>query len=309
MTKKTPIKLPNDGERMVPELHKGTQIYGEHIARYEAVCEIVRNKRVLDIASGSGYGTEIIARSAKEVVGVDVSKETVEYAQQHFAADNVQYLVGDGEKIPTSDGEFDVVVSFETIEHVKDYKKFLQEVKRTLKKDGLLILSTPNDTEYIEDNHFHLHEFKYDELLSLLKKHFHNVTPYYQATWVSNVIGGEEIMTTEWSGTLQLFQTAPIKPSQYLYFYFLCSERKISERIEGLGVLGQHWSERAIQKTGTELQAHIKERDVIIHDLRRELKKTQNQANYLQDKLEKIYHSKRWRYTQRLADVKQKFRP
>lgn len=307
--KSTQKKLPNDGERMVPEHHKGTQIYGEHVARYEAVKDVVKQKEVLDIASGSGYGTEIIAKVAKRVTGVDVSEEAIEYAKQNFSSKNTNYVRGDGENIPCKDDEFEAVVSFETIEHIHNYEKFLKEVKRVLTKDGLLVISTPNEEEYIEDNHFHVHEFKHKELLDLLKKYFKYVTPYYQSTWVTNVIGKENIMTQEGLFNTPTLQTAPIKPSQYLYFYFLCSDRKITEEIQSLNILGQHWSERSIHQNNTTNQRHIEERDKVIKDLKDELKNIAILSSSLQKEIHNIRSTKRWRYTQKIANIKNKILP
>lgn len=236
--------LPNDYERMIPEYHKGTGVYGEHIARYSAIGSITKNKVVLDIASGSGYGTAIIAHNAKQVTGVDVSEEAVAYSRENYAAPNITYKVGDGEKIPADDRSFDVVTSFETIEHIKDYKKFMDECVRVLKDDGIFLLSTPNDEEFAEGNHFHLHEFKHDELMKLAKKYFTYVKPYYQATWIGNMVGDEKMLSSEWEESTHFIHTAPIDRKKYLYFYFLCSNRPITEHVENIGVISEHWSER-----------------------------------------------------------------
>lgn len=149
-------KLENDYERMVPEYHEGKLIYAEHVTRYLAAQSVVKDKVVLDIASGSGYGTKILAESAKFVYGVDVNEAAVNYSKKKYASKNIEYLVGDGESIPLKDNSVDVVITFETIEHIKNYSKFLDEVARVLKPDGLAIVSTPNDLEFAEGNHFSL---------------------------------------------------------------------------------------------------------------------------------------------------------
>jgi len=235
-------------ERMVPEFHKGHSIYGEHFIRYEATKQIVAGKTVLDIASGSGYGTKMIACSAKKVFGVDVSKESVDYAKRNFGAKNIEYICGDGESIPLDDGSVDVVVSFETIEHIKDYKAFMKEVNRVLKKDGLLLLSTPNELEFAEGNHFHLHEFEQDELVSLIKLHFKNIKMYYQGDWVYSALLPAERMSAESEKPFLLptLQLSPKDPKNYLYFYALCSNRTITESVSDIGALSEHWSARQI---------------------------------------------------------------
>ncbi len=245
-------------ERMVPEFHKGHSIYGEHFIRYEATQEIVSGKIVLDIASGSGYGTKMIARSAKKVFGVDVSAESIEYAKQHFGSKNIEYICGDGESIPLADASVDVVVSFETIEHIKDYKTFMKEVSRVLKKDGLLLLSTPNDLEFAEGNHYHLHEFEEAELTDLIKQHFKNVKMYFQGDWVYSALLPAKRMSVESETTFPLptLQLAPKDPKNYLYFYALCSNRTITETVPEIGAFSEHWSARQIQEKDQETIAY-----------------------------------------------------
>src|SRR5437868_7006006 len=99
--------LPNDGERMVPELHKGTLLYAEHLTRYLMANQIIKDKVVLEIACGSGYGTQLMSKSAKKVYGVDVDKKTIEYAKQHFSASNIEYKLGNGTSIPIDDSSID----------------------------------------------------------------------------------------------------------------------------------------------------------------------------------------------------------
>ncbi len=240
------VKLENDYERMVPEFHKGTLTYAEHMTRYICAQTLVQGKTVLDIASGSGYGTQMLAKKAKKVFGVDVDETSVKYAKQCYDAPNIEYKVGDGEAIPLPDNAVDVVVSFETIEHIKDYAKFIQEVKRVLKPDGLAVISTPNDLEFAEGNHFHLHEFEYDELVGLLKKDFANVDSYFQATWKYVAVGSEKQLGTEAEIDLPTINLAPVNPAEYLYFYLLCSNRKITEKVVPQAALGEHYSDRGV---------------------------------------------------------------
>lgn len=239
-------KLENDYERMVPEFHSGRLIYAEHLTRYLAAKPAIKDKIVLDIASGSGYGTKLLADSAKFVYGVDVNEVAINYSKENYSANNVEYLVGDGESIPLDDNSIDVVITFETIEHIKDYKKFLDEVDRVLKPDGLAIVSTPNDIEFAEGNHFHLHEFEYDELTMLLKKYFKNIDPYFQSTWKYVAVGTEKDLGRDTTGeTLNLTKKSR---DQHLYFYLLCSKRKITEKIKHIAALGEHYSDRQLHE-------------------------------------------------------------
>jgi len=248
-------QLVNDYERMVPEFHESTLTYAEHVTRYSAALDIVKDKVVLDIASGSGYGTQMLAKEAKFVYGVDINETAINYAKKNYNAKNIEYKVGNGETIPLPDKSVDVVITFETIEHIADYKKFMQEVSRVLKTDGLAVVSTPNDIEFSEGNHFHLHEFEYEELKDLLQKYFKNLKSYYQATWKCVAIGDEELMTAKGIIKAPLISYVPKQPTQYLYFYILCSNRRITERVNPVYALGEHYSDRSLnQEKGKDLE-------------------------------------------------------
>lgn len=245
-------------ERMVPEFHKGNEIYGEHISRYEAVKQLVANKIVLDIASGSGYGTAQMSTSAKKIYGVDISENAINYASVNFGAKNIEYLVGDGDNIPLPSESVDIATSFETIEHIPDYEKFVDEVNRVIKPGGIFVVSTPNDLEFTKGNHFHLHQFTEKELVALLKKRFKYVKSYYQTTWLFSLIGDDKTFSKEWKSSVSVMQTSPISDQNVLYFYFLCSNQPIKESINPLGAIGEHWSERKIREKESLTTQHIK---------------------------------------------------
>jgi ubiquinone/menaquinone biosynthesis C-methylase UbiE len=167
------------GERFVPEFF-GTQIAIEHWHRYIFASSFCKNRIVLDIACGEGYGSYFISKVAKKVYGIDISEEAIEHAKSKYIKENLEFLVGNVANIPLPDKSIDIVVSFETIEHVPEVaqKKFLNEVKRILKRDGLFICSTP-DKYYYSDlynykNEFHIKEFYKDEFLNFLKEFFAN---------------------------------------------------------------------------------------------------------------------------------------
>ena len=240
------FELEDDGERMVPALHRNSLLYAEHYTRYLVAAEIVRGKRVLDIASGSGYGSQLLARSAESVIGVDRDERAVAYARAQFSADNLEFRTGDATRIPVDDKSIDVLVTFETIEHVDDYRAFLREIDRVLADDGLALISTPNDLEFAEGNHFHLHEFVLDELLKLVGAHFDHVVEYFRATWKAVAVGTAAAFATEGPIEAPVLNLAPLTPERYLYFYLLCSRRPISERLDPVVALGGHYSDRML---------------------------------------------------------------
>lgn len=120
------------GERFVPQCQG--EIAAEHYHRYFFASGFVAGKRVLDIASGEGYGTHILAQSAAHVTGVDISPEAVANATQKYAGDRIAFLQGSAATIPLPDAAVDVVVSFETLEHLSEQEDMLSEIRRVLRQ-------------------------------------------------------------------------------------------------------------------------------------------------------------------------------
>jgi ubiquinone/menaquinone biosynthesis C-methylase UbiE len=170
------------GERMVPEFADPSTLW-EHIYRYKFASRYVDGKAVLDIACGEGYGTKaLICSGAASVVGVDISEEACRHARRKYGVDA---RVGDATAIPLPDRTIDVVVSFETIEHVAEPSIFLKECLRVLKSPGCLIISTPNVEAYNPDrtqehNPFHCSEMSETEFTRLLDKFIVKRTMYTQ---------------------------------------------------------------------------------------------------------------------------------
>ncbi|TVY11834.1 class I SAM-dependent methyltransferase [Paenibacillus cremeus] len=154
----------------------------EHLSRYELACEFVKGARVLDAACGTGYGTKMLDEAgAKEVIGVDISTETIGHAKAGYTGRNTQYMVGDILQLPFKDRTFDVIVSFETIEHVPDGSAWIREASRMLTNNGLFLVSTPN--RYVSNpgvyyqerasyNQFHCFEYSIIEFMGELLKSF-----------------------------------------------------------------------------------------------------------------------------------------
>jgi ubiquinone/menaquinone biosynthesis C-methylase UbiE len=185
--------LPFTGERFTDGHDIETEI--EHYHRYFFARSYCRGKDVLDIASGEGYGAAILAQVASSVVGVDICDEAVSHAQNVHARSNLRYLTGDVRKIPLEDNSVDVVVSFETLEHFYEHDLFMQEVKRVLRPDGCLIISTPNSDIYsavgIPANPYHVNELTKTEFTSLCKKYFKCMKTVNQRALVGSVLIGD----------------------------------------------------------------------------------------------------------------------
>ena len=150
--------------------------WGEHSARYVFSLPFIEKKTVLDIACGTGYGIAILKKQARHVTGVDVDAEAATQALVE-CDEGADVLLGNGLGLPFRDASFDVITSFETLEHLHERTIFLTELHRVLKPDGILLLSTPN-ANYSQPvdgkpaNPFHIHEYTPGELRGELEELF-----------------------------------------------------------------------------------------------------------------------------------------
>jgi SAM-dependent methyltransferase len=181
------------GERYMPEV--GGNIFLEHMHRYRMALQYVAGKDVLDIASGEGFGSNLLATVAARVVGVDISSSAVNHARDHYKRDNLQFMVGSVTEIPLSAASVDVVVSFETIEHIDAHTAMLDEVRRVLRPGGVFIVSTPDKATYTDatghTNPFHVRELYRNEFAALISSRFQHVTLHGQRIGFGSVIACE----------------------------------------------------------------------------------------------------------------------
>ena len=160
--------------------------WGEHIHRYnEVLKELSGNEVILDIACGSGFGTHLLAiHSTGKVYGGDLSNEAIHLCQKTWTKENLAFEIMDGTQLKFKDNYFDIVVSFETIEHTTDFEIMINEFKRVLKPNGILYLSTPNiiinSPSGIVTNPFHTQEWNYDEFKIIIDNKFNNYQIYGQ---------------------------------------------------------------------------------------------------------------------------------
>jgi ubiquinone/menaquinone biosynthesis C-methylase UbiE len=171
-------------ERVSPE-QKFTAVFQLHYATYHFAHKFIQKKVVLDIGCGMGYGSDYLAKDGRKVIGIDISNEAVSYAKNYYKAENLDFVIMDATKLGFLDNTFDVVSSFEVIEHLKDYKIHLSEISRVLKSDGYLLLSTPNKKisspkDSLPLNPYHINEFKPKDLSSILSLYFSQVEIFGQ---------------------------------------------------------------------------------------------------------------------------------
>ena len=172
---------PVDPERIIPdETEPG--IVAMHLARYAFARPHVTGLKVLDAGCGVGYGTAYLAAETSHVTGIDVSDETIAYANQRYGGPLTEFRVGDLQALEWPDESFDAVCSFETIEHVHDPDRMLAELARVLRPGGTLFVSTPNvpATNRAPTNPFHRVEWSAADFERLLLTRFGDVALFGQ---------------------------------------------------------------------------------------------------------------------------------
>jgi O-antigen biosynthesis protein len=173
-------RLSWTGERYMPFVRGDIEL--EHLHRYAFARELATQKEVLDIACGEGYGSYLLAGTAKRVIGVDMSPEAIRHGESRYATSNLEFRQGECSRIPLENSSVDMVVSFETIEHHDQHESMLAEIKRVLRPDGMLVISTP-ERELLhrlnqQRNEFHVKELSLPEFSGLLARHFRNTAMF-----------------------------------------------------------------------------------------------------------------------------------
>ena len=185
------------GERMTGAI--SGQIEYEHLHRYCLARDYCAGLDVLDVASGEGYGAAMLAAIARTVVGVELDAESVRHAEASYyqgkdgsGVANLRFIQGDALAIPLSAHSVDVVVSFETIEHLSDISRFLDEVTRVLRPGGLLIISSPDRTVYSapgsDPNPYHVREMTSTEFADTLADRFDHLSMIAQRPVLGSVM-------------------------------------------------------------------------------------------------------------------------
>jgi SAM-dependent methyltransferase len=230
-------RLEATGERLMPELQRGEVVHAEHLVRYLVAAELARDRRVLDAACGEGYGTALLASAgARSATGVDVDEATVAHARSRHPAP--EFLAGDVGALPFGDASFDLVVSFETIEHVPDPERALGELQRVTTPDGLLIVSTPNKHRYLAENEFHEREFFHEEFVELLRARYPSVDVLLQQNWLTSAVlplpaAGDR--SGEREHELAFHKLTGVEPGSELYTLALCGRGELP-RLRGAAV-------------------------------------------------------------------------
>jgi SAM-dependent methyltransferase len=219
-------------------------IYLFHVITYDYVRELVRGKDVLDFGCGTGYGTARLADQCTRIVGIDISAEAIQYASGKYSNDHLEFrLIAPVEQrpLPFSDESFDVVLSFQVIEHVRDVREYLSEIRRVLRPGGLFVVATPDRSSRLLPlqkpwNMWHMREYSDSAFKDLIGTQFANVA-------IKKMGGRPDVIALETKRTnllrwIFLPLTLPILPEVL--------------RIAGLEFI-QHWGRRLLPGLGRQL--------------------------------------------------------
>lgn len=170
--------LAGNGERFVPTLPVA-ELALEHWHRYLLASQFAAERHVLDVACGVGYGSDLLARTAKRVLGIDRDQQAINWARINYNRPNLEFRCADAVEFRSGEAEFGVIVSFETIEHLPSPATFLERLKIALRPGGILLISSPDKQAYgrtrRQPNPHHCSEMERDEFAHLLGRHFRQV--------------------------------------------------------------------------------------------------------------------------------------
>lgn len=169
------LLIRNESERMIPGFSLGF-VEHDHKERYNLILDLVKDKEVLDIACGAGYGAYLMATegNAKCIYACDINEQTIKYAKYRYKNKKINYLVQNAENLNLTN-KFDVAVSFETIEHLVHYNYFLESIRNRLKSDGIFIVSTPLANKEIDcppSNPYHVQEWNFKYFQHIISQYF-----------------------------------------------------------------------------------------------------------------------------------------
>ncbi len=192
------MKITNERHIIVDKTKNVSEQYGHlmHLASYNFAIKYVKNKNVLDYGCGTGYGTFNLAEQATSVIGIDISSEAINYAKLNYSSNNINFITNSNFEKKNFKEKFDVVTSFQVIEHVKNEDHYLKSIYNLLKPGGIFLLTTPNKKNrlfpYIQKpwNIYHLKEYNETGLKRILQKH-------YQKVEILNISANANFVKTE----------------------------------------------------------------------------------------------------------------
>jgi len=257
----TPLEFT--GERFTPECVR--EIWYEHWHRYVFAREFAKDKRVLDAACGEGYGSALLAAGAASVLGVDIAEQAIAHARSRYGGRaNLRFERGDCTALDVAAANFDLVVSFETLEHVAAQEQLIAGFARALAPGGILIVSSPDKRTYSDAsgfrNEFHVRELYRDELLALLEPHFAHVRLYGQKLLFQSAIWStEQVPSRVATATVAAAGGEPKPGFDYapLYFIAVFSNQPLAAGLPDLALFGDR-EESVYQHYNGEVRKNIR---------------------------------------------------
>jgi ubiquinone/menaquinone biosynthesis C-methylase UbiE len=277
MTESTPLEFT--GERFTPECMR--EMAYEHWHRYVFAGALVRGKIVLDAACGEGYGSHLLSAGARHVTGIDIDSAAIDHARTRYGSDRLSFSCTSCLNLPLDDSSMDVVVSFETLEHLAEHDELMVEFRRVLKPDGFLLISSPDRKTYSDDtgydNPFHVRELYRDQFEQLLGAHFPAVRLmgqkllFVSALWSLDGPGRAQWLSDQSAET----GTRPVWPPLYYIAAAAASEASLPD-LPLVSLYGDR-AESVYRHYNEEVRKHIRagqllaEREAEIAELRRQL--------------------------------------
>lgn len=316
--------LEMNGERYLPwmPLREWGAIHLDHWGRYYFVEQIAAGKIILDLASGEGYGSLLLADKADKVVGIDIDEKAVEFARNKYKKGNLEFFQGNGCKIPLN-GEkiFDIICSFETIEHIGEQEQVsvLNEFARLIKDDGILVISTPNN-KYTHsilnyDNPYHKKEMTFEEFKRLLLEKFPYLMFFEQKNYYQNQITelnaneGTYRETVLVSGNKPEEMLSKVGADQKIPQNYICAASKSDFKKKLSAVFTTDADNLIINDIHTRTQEQILEVQIQLAETQAEFEKTRSMlAAKLLDKqkeIENLHQSTSWKITKPVRFLKQ----
>ena len=249
------------GERFVPGVQGDIRL--EHLHRYLLARTLVRHKRVLDIACGEGYGAALLSKSALMVTGVDIDDDSITHARKTYVGADLNFLRGDATAIPLADASVDIVVSFETLEHISDQQRMMTEIKRVLIPGGLLVMSSPDRQEYSDvpkySNPFHVKELYRTELEDLISNHFKHSAIYGQRVQYGSIISPLSNKSVRFVGFRESVQDSAVEGNglpKPVYFIIAASDVDLPDLPAGVFIPEKPPFLHEIDFLSSELKVH-----------------------------------------------------
>jgi len=286
------------GERFIPG-QGGAMIAYEHMHRYAFAARWAPGKRVLDFATGSGWGAALLAGQAAALWAVDIDFPSLQGAADQYRCANVLFLQADGVKLPFPDGSMDLVVAFEVLEHVREQEGLVKELARVASPGGVVVISTPDKAAYSDargyTNPFHVSEFYRDDFLVLLNAHFRRVRLFRQQVRAGSLIDPDDGRGRQVEILTAPSPDPPGPPVEPMYLLALCSSGDPDcPAIDGSAYLDptdrllEEWR-REVDRLGAwgrSLEEEVSRRDGTIAELQREFEKRSRWAVSLQQEVE-----------------------